>query len=488
MDFSISIGIDKYIHLNETPFAENDATGFNYVMRNVFNIANAVLLIGNNATYKNIESEFENIIEKIEDKDRFIFFFAGHGKNLGDSPYISTYDSANSLRGIKDTWHSLIYLIERINKTGCQKSLFFVDACESTIQLGSRDTTTRKFSFDEIEEMISTNTYSYVFSSCSHKGVADVYPEKRHGIWSYFLLQALSGKEPKALIENNCLTNESLSSYLNIFVRNYCKSNPNCDIQQTHTWGKKEGEFMIIKFPEAQIQKYNSLPPKSLRRVEFVTIKIEGIKQLSGFIKGKHIVPKSYSSAVERFILNIAANDIKKHIDAVANSLKDVLKLKRRDFKVEYYSNSGVFECPYFLYTYNVAINPDDISTVIFTASLVPHDVDKLIEVSKNVDKCFPDWFDYLIFTLEKRINISDLIDKVEELDDDRLNDFSYKYDAECTYLELENIKSKRVFVIFKNEISIKFYVKEEVADMLESLKDIANQIKLISPTYKLLG
>lgn len=488
MDFSMSIGIDDYIHLSTTPCAENDAIAFNNIMQNVFNITYHVLLLGNQATYKNIESEFEYIIDRLDEDDRFIFFFAGHGKNLGDSPYISTYDGSRTLKGIMNTWHSLMDLIERVNKTGCQKSLFFVDACESTIQLGSRDTTTRKFSFDEIEEMIRTNTYSYVFSSCSHKGVADVNLEKGHGIWSYFLMQALSGNEPKALIDNNCLTNVSLANYLNIFVRNYCKANPECDIQQTHTWGKKEGEFLIIQFPEAKIKKYNSLPEKSLRRVEFVTIKIEGVKQLSGFIKGRHSVPKSYSSAVDRFILDIASDDIKEHINTVANSIKDLLKLKRKGFNVEYQGDTGFFECPYFAYSYNVAVNRKDLSTVKFTASLVPYDAGKLIEVSKDIDRCFPDWFDHLLFTPEKQINIPDLIDKVEDFDDDMLKDYSYSYDPECTYLELENKKLRRVFIITQEEIRIKFNVKEEVSSMLESLKDVANQIKLISPTYKLLG
>ncbi len=39
MDFSLSIGLDKYINLETpTPFAENDAIGFNEIMKNIFSI------------------------------------------------------------------------------------------------------------------------------------------------------------------------------------------------------------------------------------------------------------------------------------------------------------------------------------------------------------------------------------------------------------------------------------------------------------------
>lgn len=488
MDYSLSVGIDDYLYERATPYAENDAAAFHSIMKNIFKVPNSVLLLGNEATYKNIELEIDNITDRLDEDDRFIFFFAGHGINLGDSPFLSTYEcKTDSEKIIRKTFHCVLELIDKINDTGCKKSLFFIDACESTIQLGSRNSRVRKFSFEEIEEMLEENTYSCVFSSCSHKGVADVYPEKRHGIWSYYLLQALSGSEPKAFSENNCLTNKSLANYLNISVRTYCKANPRCDIQQTHTWGKEEGEFLIFKFPKAVIQKYKEIPQSTLKRVEFITINFEGVKKLKGFVKNKHTEPRFYSSAVDRFINDIASADINEHMESVAKSLKELLGLKKKEFTVSYYGDSAIFECLYFTYSYSVAINKDDLDTVTFTASLLPHKIDKLLEVP-NIDECFPNWFDFLLFSLEKSINVEKLIEKIEDADEEILKDYKYEYDSQCTYIELENKKLGRVIIIKEREIRIQFNYKEEIIDMLDGLREVANQMKLVSPEYKLLG
>ena len=251
MDFSLSIGIDKYLDLNDTPFAENDAKGFNNLMKNLYKIKNPELLLRDRATYSNINRTLRNIASKLDKGDRFFFFFAGHGININSIPYISCYDTYPT---DGDTLISIIQIIEMIGESGCDKNIYFIDACESTIKLGSRKIKS-KFSLDFLEKKFLENSYCNVFSSTSHKGVADINKDARHGIWTYFLLKALSGDDEKALNEKLWLTNNTLQNYLSICLKSYCKGDPSITVQNSFKWGKEEGEYIIRKFERKEDKK-----------------------------------------------------------------------------------------------------------------------------------------------------------------------------------------------------------------------------------------
>lgn len=484
MDFSLSIGIDKYLNLSKTPYAENDAKGFHDVITQIYKVDFPILLLRDKATFTSILANLKNIASRIEDGDKFFFFFAGHGENIKSVPHICCYDTYPS---DYNTWISIIKTIETISASGCNRNIIFIDACESTVKLGTRKNIS-KFSLDELEKNANDNTYSSVFSSSSHKGVADINPVTKHGIWSGYLLKALSGEDEKALNENLWLTNNTLQNYLSISVKKYCKGNPSVSVQSSFTWGKEEGEYIIRKFQRKEVKKYKIIPEKVLDKIEFSSKNYKEIKRLSGFVKGSHSVPKFYNSNTASFVNRISEEEIKKHIEKTSQRLRNLLKLKARDFKLTFNDGVATFECPYFIYSYSVQLNEDELSEAIFTAELYPIDIDKLIEYSNNFDKCFPKWFDYLIYTLNKNINVEELIERIEDADENILADYTFKYDSAKTYISIYNNSLDREIIISERKIEIKFQVKETIPSMIEGLKDLSNQIFLISNDYKLLG
>jgi hypothetical protein len=485
MDFSLSIGLDEYIKLNPpTPYAENDATCFDQVMKETYVAEYSSLIIGNNATYKNIEYTIQDIASKIESTDRFFLFYAGHGENINGVPHISCFDSDPVQ---DDSWHNLIDLMETINSSGCNKLLFFIDACESTLKLGSRKKKVDKFSTEELEEHLNDSNYSCVFSATSHKGVADIIPASKHGIWSYYLLQGLSGKAPKALSKKDQLTNYSLQKYLSISVKKYCKGKPGVTLQNAFTWGKEEGEFLIKDFKKGEVQLYQDIPESSIRRIELITQSEESVRNLSGFKKRFHSVPEYKSSTAEGFISSISEKEVKEQMENVSSSLRNLLKLRRKDFEITIEGGYSLFECPYFNYDYSIELQEEDPSTVVFTGRLTPIDIDKLIAISSEIDSCFPEWFDTLIYNLSKSLNLNQLIDRIEENDDEAMEDFEIDYDTEVTYIEFFSKKLGRTVIIKPHEVEFSFNAQEDIPDMLEGLKELSNQLLLVSSDYKLL-
>jgi len=488
MDHAICIGIDKYLNLNETVYAENDASEFAKVLTDIFDVNNLILLLGSQATYKSIELTIKRTVKKIDADDRFFFFFAGHGANFNGQPHLSCFDS--DTHDIVNSWHSLSRIIKDINSSGCNKSLYFIDACESTIKLGSRKQIRSQFTAKELEDYFKSVTYTSVFSSCSHKGIADVNEDEKHGIWSSFLLKALNGKGPEAINESNCITNTSLQRYLSIKVKEYCKMTPECtEIQEAFSWGKQEGEFIIIQFPEKRVILYDKIPPKPLQRVRFVVKTTRNVKSLSGFSKAKgHFIPKFYNGTAFKFVNNIAENEIKEHLDEVSVNLRKLFGLKLKDYQLDIQDGSGTFTCPYLKYSYSVALKRNDTSEVIFTGELIPLDINRLIEESKDFDSCFPAWFDYLMYYLPNEIDIKHFVNQLEDMDEEKLNGYSFKYNNECTKVVMKHSTFDREIVFKKDYIKILFKASEPIPKMLDGLKEIANQLLLVNPKMKLLS
>ncbi|SEG79582.1 P-loop ATPase, Sll1717 family [Paenibacillus sp. UNC499MF] len=242
MDYSISIGIETYGNLNKTLYAENDAIRFDNIMKNVFNVKESILLIGNEASYMNTQNKYNKCIEKLTEDDRLFFFFAGHGKNYFGSPYISSWDSNND--DIGKTWHNLVEFLSQFNESSCKRAIFLIDACESTINFGLRNGEINEFSPTDISHLTNVE-YTYVFSSASHKEKASVNEETKHGIWSTFLFEALEGNNPKALV-NKRLTNISMQNFLSVNVEEYCKTQGHK--QKSFTWGICQREFLISDY------------------------------------------------------------------------------------------------------------------------------------------------------------------------------------------------------------------------------------------------
>ena len=117
----------------------------------------------------------------------------------------------------------------------------------------------------------------------------------------------------------------------------------------------------------------------------------------------------------------------------------------------------------------------------------MPIDINKLIAVSQDIDSCFPEWFDTLAYTLSKTMNLEELIDRIEEKQDDVLEGFEIDYDSEITYVSLYSKELRRTVTITRHGIEFSFQAKEKIPDMLDGLKQLSNQLLIVSSDYKLL-
>ena len=189
-------------------YAKNDAAIFRKYAINVLGVPseNAFLLI--NATYAEMKQEIERvckIVEKTGENAELIFYYAGHGFPDENTkvPYLIPVDvSATNL-------HSAIKLADifkRFSETNAKLITVFIDACFTGGGRESGLLAARAFIMEPKNEVLTGNLV--VFSSSSGSQSSLPYHEKKHGIFTYFLLKKI--KETKGYINYG-----ELSDYLN---------------------------------------------------------------------------------------------------------------------------------------------------------------------------------------------------------------------------------------------------------------------------------
>jgi hypothetical protein len=483
MDLCLVVGVEEYHYLSNATCAKNDALVFHQIMNDVFKVKYVSLHI-KTVTHYVFKKAFDQILDKLEKEDRLIFFFAGHGANFRHEPYIAMYDSNPD--ELTETYFNLVALMAQANQKGCAQCLFFIDACESTVSMGSNKRSSKTistFHLDQIRMGLSNTTSSLIFSSTSHKEEASIMPDKNHGIWSYFLMQALSGKATEALKEGVFLTDNSLQTYLNHQVKDYCKTS-SVSMQTPFRWGKSEGEFLINEFPQANIVAYDEIPPSKIRDVRFISITTKGVKRLSGFQKG-YRVPSWVNATTQGFAQSLAIAEITVHMDAVSRQIIDFFEFGPDDFQYGIEKGYGYFNCDYFEYEYSVELVETD--TVHFTAQLRPIDAGVLVYHSTDIDHCFIEWFDCLEFSFRKAINLKDLVKNYRSSNNPIIEEYKLEASPDFKEVILYHKETGREIKLTAHSLEIHFQRRETMGGLFSSLPEISSHLQLVSSELKLL-
>ncbi len=220
--YIIAIGINEYknskYNLN---YAVADAQGFKDLIESnsntIFNSVNTVYLTNSDATKQRIFKEISSIEKVIKQEDVFIFYYAGHGvMSDEDVPqfYITPYD-VTQLYG-----NSQILLNEGISanelknystKIIAQKQLYILDACQSGGMVGLL--ASRGAVEEKAINQLARSTGTYWLAASNTDQFAGEFAELKHGLFTYCLLEGLSGNADAQ--NDKKITVQEVSTYIN---------------------------------------------------------------------------------------------------------------------------------------------------------------------------------------------------------------------------------------------------------------------------------
>jgi hypothetical protein len=234
--YSVCIGINTYApqaKLAPLSYAENDARDMDEMLEKLgFEPENRLLLLGEEATVENVNTALATtIFDRAKENDLVVFYYAGHGEPItfGDQAgkrqnevFLTTYDfdeqkikSTPSFRLQRALGMTRLRTTFFEGQEGSRKRLFIFDSCHSGYFYGSSYRDSSSQIQNSIKSMLDSNSVGRVFlASCLPYQTAVESSRYGHGIFTYHILQALSGEAPEARRSNGTVTVGSLFDYL----------------------------------------------------------------------------------------------------------------------------------------------------------------------------------------------------------------------------------------------------------------------------------
>lgn len=457
-------------NLNNVKFAKNDASAFIDSLVNLgCDRTKFDYLPDNLATKTTIEEKIKKISQYASPSDTIVFYYAGHGFYHNGQNLISCVDT--SLTSLSNTTVTINSILAALDKSVSNKVIAFLDCCHSGIEFSEVERSPiANFSTDELKYEYRNAEHLTVFASCKSDEKSQADMERSHGVWSYFLIQALSGMS-KGIYEDTILFSDKLQKYLadNTFKR-VKMITPEKKNQTPVKFGKETKEKFIVAdlsklFAEIEIQQ--NTEGIRFERATILTSEIDWVRNLPGF-KPSHKPPKEISSYHEDWIKSISTELIEEELNEISKELRRKLKYKRRDIQ-EPIIDDGAGQLSTADFDYVITINQSEVKadSYVITRSIENFKNSDILN-SPEFNDIFKNTFNELEFRLTNKLNIEDIIDKIEDIDDEE--QISVEYDqTDMSNCKIRINGFKGEIILSKRNFSIQMRKKKSPQDLVLS-------------------
>lgn len=222
---AIIIGIENYLPKNDispVKYANDDCQKFKRVLINNLGVEENQIytFINEEALKSSIEYDLRGLFLELGENDRLIFYYVGHGFHNGITNYLSTYDMHKS--NIPGTAVSLrTILLDPLQKSKCKNALIFIDACAQIFQDEYERNQVSNINEEELLLLSSDFPHYATFLSCQTGQSSFSSDNLKNGIWTYHLVEGISGNIPEVIKANKYITDRLLSDYLSTSVAAY---------------------------------------------------------------------------------------------------------------------------------------------------------------------------------------------------------------------------------------------------------------------------
>lgn len=223
--YVLAVGINIYqnpsLNLN---YAQSDAESFVEIIKSesdvLFDRIETHELYNEEATRVNIMGVLDLLANKIKPGDVFYFYYAGHGSMIDEQFYFVPTENTRlySKDKLAKDGISAEQLKEKFRKISALKQLVIIDACQSG---GSAELLASRGGMEEkAMAQLSRSAGIHVLSAAGSEQLATEFKALGHGVFTYVLLEALSGKADGAP-KDGTVTIYELKGYIDSLVPEY---------------------------------------------------------------------------------------------------------------------------------------------------------------------------------------------------------------------------------------------------------------------------
>ena len=197
--WALLVGVNHYIDIHSFPrlnFCVNDVLALEQTLKELDYI---VVCLHDQRdrdsarfpTRDNVEAELTRLCETVEPDDLLLVHFACHGKLIDGEPVLITNETratnmakkALRLAGVK----------QQMQQSKARRQVVTLDACHTGVEVG-RDVTDPEFIRNSYE---LAEGFAMICASTAQQ-IAQEWKEKEHGVFTYYLLEGLSGKADRS--------------------------------------------------------------------------------------------------------------------------------------------------------------------------------------------------------------------------------------------------------------------------------------------------
>ncbi len=246
--YLFAIGINHYenesLNLN---YARADAEGFVKLIakksKPLFDKVEVITLMDEEATKEKIFERLNLLSKVIKPQDVLFFYYAGHGSMVDDNFYFVPTDNVKlySEEKLQKNGIEASEMQDKLREIAALKQLVIIDACQSG---GSVELLAQRGAPEEKAlAQLSRSVGIHVLAAAGSEQFATEFSDLGHGLFTYVLLEALSGKADGAPADGK-VTIYELKSYLDDQVPEYSKKHKG-KMQFPHTFSRGQ-DFPIV--------------------------------------------------------------------------------------------------------------------------------------------------------------------------------------------------------------------------------------------------
>jgi Caspase domain len=432
-----AVGVEHYQH-SKIPcvkYAENDAQAFVDAWTPLATVQSSKVLLSPKATKTALWSRFKTFMADVTVGDTVVIFYAGHGYKAGDTNYITCHDTQPG--DIAGTSLPLEDIFDLLRKSKSKKVMLFLDSCHSGMptQEGMRSIVS-EFTPDELKAFCKDSEFHVGFAACKVDEYSWPSTSLKHGIWTYCIIQALTGQAKKAFEKGELITGESLANYLSVEVpMQVQKIRTANEVQTPCVFGNATKTFIVANL-EPLLTRHRAVKSEvtqGLRSAIFRGEKFGKIERLSGFLRGRHKVPDRVYPAGTSFVQNLGAEEVKRAASDLHDEIKSAYGYTRKQLTLENSGGEASIVSPDFRVDITINQDADDASRYRILLE-VSNFRSPAVVTTENFDTVFAGHCDMLVVQFEQPISLEEKIDQIEEVDE--LND-SLRYEADLSEFTL---------------------------------------------------
>ena len=260
--YVLAMGVDEYAKMpqNNLKYSVSDAIGiietFKTSPGGLYGSVNVMTLLDSDVNKANIQKAFETFATKVKPDDMFVLHIAGHGVNYeGEYYYLPVDTFAKTDADFVKQGISKHYLTENLSKIQSLNTVILLDTCYSGAFIDAKATGNELAQKTALEHLAHTSGQVILTASANSQTANEGY--KGHGIFTYAIMEALSGKANYNA--DSTLSIKEISQYIGYEIPNIYEK---MGQSRQSPWNSPiRGDFSVVATGRKQSAPYFVLSP-----------------------------------------------------------------------------------------------------------------------------------------------------------------------------------------------------------------------------------